>query len=235
MSETFVLNCRELRKSYPEGPGGRIEVLRGVHLELRPGEFTAVVGASGSGKSTLLHLLAGLDRPDSGTLLVGGEDFWSLSERRRAKLHNRYFGFVYQFHHLQTELDALENCAIPLLIARRPVREARAAAVHSLRRLGLEDRLYHRPGRLSGGERQRVAIARAMVHGPVCVLADEPTGNLDEATAAEVFEQFAALRVECGAALLVTTHNPLLARRADRVLELRGGRLEGAPPAVPGH
>lgn len=222
-----ILSALGLRKVFDDGRL-HLKVLDGVDVEIRRGERIAIVGASGTGKSTLLHCLGGLDTIDGGTISVAGENMSALSDAARGQLRNRFMGFVYQFHHLLPEFSALENVALPLLIRRRPVREARAAASAILERVGLAERLHHKPGELSGGERQRAAVARALVTRPGCVLADEPTGNLDRRTADAVFEQMLSLNTELGTALVVVTHDMALASRMDRVLTLEAGRLTAA-------
>ena len=221
---TFAVQCREIFKTFSEGPLD-VAVLKGVNLSISQGEQVAIVGMSGSGKSTLLHIIGGLSEPSSGQVLIDGQDINVLSQREQGDVRNTKLGFVYQFHHLLQEFSALENVAMPLLIRRDDGDSAVDRAAEILEHVGLADRLQHKPGELSGGERQRVAIARAMVTRPACIMADEPTGNLDEQTAASIHELLLELNHDAGTSLIVVTHNLALAGKADRIFKLENGIL----------
>jgi len=224
MTASGILNCQELGMTYTEGPND-VEVLSGINLKIGKGERIAIVGASGSGKSTLLHLLGGLDIPTSGSVWIDGKEISGVSDKQRGELRNQYLGFVYQFHHLLPEFTAVENVAMPLLIRGVDSQYAASKASDLLSDMGLAHRLQHRPVELSGGERQRAAIARALVTEPSVVLADEPTGNLDEKTAQTVFEMMLDLNQRIGTALVMVSHDMSLANKMDTIYHLEIGAL----------
>ncbi|MBD8525275.1 lipoprotein-releasing ABC transporter ATP-binding protein LolD [Pseudomarimonas arenosa] len=231
MSESMntVIEARGLAKEYREGKL-RTPVFKELSLRIERGEMVSIIGASGVGKSTLLHLLGGLDRPSAGEVSVVGQSMFTLSDAARGRLRNESLGFIYQFHHLLPEFTALENVMMPVMIAGQSKQKAESRARDLLVRVGLEQRLQHKPGEMSGGERQRCAVARALVNRPACVLADEPTGNLDAKTAASVLELMRELNREIGTSLVIVTHDRSLAERCDRILVLDGGGLRPLRP-----
>jgi len=218
----LVLECREVHKTFAEASLD-VKVLKGINLSVARGEQVAIMGASGSGKSTLLHLLGGLDTCTKGEVLIQGKNFANMNEATRGSIRNKTLGFVYQFHHLLPEFTALENVALPLLIRGEQTNAAAERASHMLGKVGLANRLQHKPGELSGGERQRTAIARALITNPLCVLADEPTGNLDHKTAESVYELMLQLNAELGTSIIMVTHDSHLAERMQRILFLEDG------------
>ena len=225
MPSSAVIECIELYKTFTEGPS-HVSVLKDINFTVAHGEQIAILGASGSGKSTLLQLLGGLDLPTTGNVILDGESLVKLSETERGQLRNNSVGFIYQFHHLLPEFTAIENVAMPLLIGGYKVSDAASKATEMLKRMGLEQRLLHKPGELSGGERQRVAIARAIVTSPKCVLADEPTGNLDSKTAEAVYAQMLELNKELNTSFIIVTHDERLAKKMDRTFRLDSGELQ---------
>lgn len=226
-ADGYALETREVVKYYDDGDS-RLDILKGVSLQVRAGEMVAIIGASGSGKSTLLHMLGLLDKPTSGDILINGQQTRSLSEKQISHIRNESLGFVYQFHHLLNEFNALDNVAMPLIVRRMDRKEARSRAEAVLERVGLKARIHHTPGQLSGGERQRVALARALVTRPVCVLADEPTGNLDRETSASMFALLKQMNEEFKTAFVIVTHDAKLASLADRQLLMERGVLQAA-------
>lgn len=220
----IILACEAVCKNYYDGQLN-VQVLDNLTLQVNKGQSIGIVGASGSGKSTLLHILGGLDKPTSGRVSLMGQDLSQLSQKQLSGLRNRHLGFVYQFHHLLPEFSALENVMMPLLIGKRPKEQARERALLMLEKVGLKNRVLHRPGELSGGERQRAAIARALVTDPACLLADEPTGNLDRKNALNILDMMMELKQELGTALVVVTHDDEMAARFDRVLNMTDGAL----------
>jgi len=221
----YIIECKNLSKSFND-VSTNVEVLKSVSFSVKQGERIAIVGASGSGKSTLLHLLGGLDKPSQGEIFVAGQNLAKMSESKKSKFRNKTLGFVYQFHHLLPEFTAMENVAMPLLIRGLKTIDAKQQALTMLAKVGLEHRVNHKPGELSGGERQRAAIARALVTSPQCVLADEPTGNLDTKTANTVYEMMLELNQSMNTSFLVVTHDEVLAKKMDKVMRLDEGRLQ---------
>lgn len=220
----ILLNSQQVSKSYTDGLSV-VDVLKSVNLQIKKGDRMAIIGPSGCGKSTLLHLLGGLDKPTNGEITINQNNWQDLSEKQRCQMRNKHLGFIYQFHHLLPEFSALENVAMPLLLAGMSVAKAQELAADILNQVGLTPRKEHKPAQLSGGERQRVAIARALVHRPDCVLADEPTGNLDQTTASKVLDLMLELNQQMGTALVIVTHDQQIAQRMDRVLVLHEGVL----------
>lgn len=224
----WVIDCQKVCKTYQDG-GLNVDVLHDLTLQIQAGESVGIIGSSGSGKSTLLHLLGGLDEPSSGSITLMGQEIAKLSQAKLGQLRNQYLGFVYQFHHLLAEFTALENVMMPLLIGRMSAKDAKVQAALMLEKVGLGQRMMHRPAELSGGERQRAAIARALVKRPKCLLADEPTGNLDHRNARHVLDMMLELQAELDTALVVVTHDDELAQRFGRVLVMQDGSLHSQP------
>lgn len=219
-----IFDCSNISKTYTDG-NSSVDVLKDINFTINEGALIAIVGPSGSGKSTLLHLLGGLDKPTAGTVLMQGVNWQTLGEKKRCELRNKHLGFIYQFHHLLPEFSAMENIAMPMLLRNIPIVEAKERSMSILDKVGLANRATHKPSQLSGGERQRVAIARALVHEPRCILADEPTGNLDNTTAAKVFELMLELNKQFNTALVIVTHDNHLAARMDKTFTIHEGAL----------
>lgn len=222
--EQAVLSCQALNKTYTEGPQ-KVQVLANINFEIFAGDRIAIIGSSGSGKTTLLNMLGGLDLPTSGSVKLAGKDYAQLNQKQRGQLRNQHLGFVYQFHHLLAEFSALENAAMPLLLAGKSMKQAKVQALELLKKVNMAKRAEHKPAELSGGERQRVALARALVTNPSCVLLDEPTGNLDQETAAQVQELIKELAANSGIAFVLVTHDIKLAEQQNRILRLDKGQL----------
>lgn len=224
MNKPVILQCQQLCKRYVQGDLD-VEVLKGVDMAIYAGQRVAIMGASGSGKSTLLHLLGGLEKPTSGEVILDGANLSKIGSSKLSRLRNQSLGFIYQFHHLLGEFTMLENVAMPLLIGKQPIKKAQQQATELLKRVGLGHRIEHKPGELSGGERQRAAVARALINKPKCVLADEPTGNLDSKTADQIYQLMLELNQELQVSFLVVTHDPDLAGRMDHVLHMEDGLI----------